>query len=71
VDVIKAVAHQDSRKQGSCTALHEVKNNTVDRNAERAYAKVDSMPSTALDELRTAVIATEGRKCVGKTKVPG
>jgi hypothetical protein len=36
-------------------ALHEVKNNTVDRNAEWAYAKMDSMPSTALDEPRTAV----------------
>jgi hypothetical protein len=62
VNVIKVAAHQDSRnKQDSCMTQHEVKNNIVDRNAERAYAKVDSMPSTALDEPRTAVIATEGR----------
>jgi hypothetical protein len=50
-------AHWDSRKHGSCLTLHEVKNTIVDRQAERAYAKVDSMPPEALDAPRTAVIA--------------
>jgi hypothetical protein len=48
--------------------MHEVKNSIVDRKAERAYAKADSMPATALDEPRTAVVAIEGRECIGKTK---
>ena len=45
-----------------------MKNNIVDRKADRAYAKVVSMPPEALDAPRTAVIAIEGRECIGKTK---
>ena len=68
VNVIKVAAHQDSRKHDSCLALHELKNNIVDRQAERAYAKEVSMPLEALDAPRTSVITIEGRECIGKTK---
>jgi hypothetical protein len=39
-------------------ATRGLKNNTVDRKAEEAYAKKESMPIEALDVARTAVIAT-------------
>ena len=68
MNVIKVAAHQDSRKHDSCLTLHELKNNIVDRQAERAYAKEVSMPLEALDAPRTSVITIEGRECIGKTK---
>jgi hypothetical protein len=37
--MIKAAAHQDRRHQDSCLALHEVKKNIADRQAEKAYVK--------------------------------
>ena len=61
VNVIKVAAHQDSRKHDSCLTLHELKNNIVDRQAERAYAKEVSMPLEALDAPRTSVITIEGK----------